>query len=172
MDSNVTPLPLARPLDPEQAAHVRGRLYRMACTMCGSPQLAEDLVQETYLKVLSQPRMLRNDSEFFYLTGALRNTVSNHFRVEGRRAQLGPEVDDHELADPSADADPESAVIAGELYAAIGALADGKRAVVAAVDVAGMSYSEAARALELPIGTIMSRLHRGRADLAQTLAAA
>ena len=140
--------------------------------MCGSPELAEDLVQETYLKVLSRPRMLRNDNEFFYLAGALRNAMNSHYRAERRRARPGPELDDLEPADPSADADPESAAVARELYAAIGALGDGKRDVVAAVDVAGMSYSEAARALKLPIGTIMSRLHRARADLAQALAAA
>jgi RNA polymerase sigma-70 factor, ECF subfamily len=185
MDSKLTALALApaplpppaaptrrRPLDPEGAAHHHGRLYRMACAMCGSPHLAEDLVQDTYLRVLSRPRVLRNDNEFFYLATALRNAMMSHFRAEGRRARPGPELDDLDPADPSGDGDPEAAAMAGEVYAAIGALAGGKRDVVAAVDVAGMTYAEAARALKLPIGTIMSRLHRARADLTEVLEAA
>ena len=96
----------------------------------------------------------------------------NHFRTEGRRARPGPELEELDLADPRATGDPEAAAIADEVYAAIGGLADGKREVVAAVDVAGMSYAEAAQALEVPIGTVMSRLHRARADVAEVLEAA
>ena len=140
--------------------------------MCGSPHLAEDLVQETYVGVLSRPRVLRNDNAFFYLARALRNVTINHFRTEGRRARPGPDLDELDLADPRGTGDPEAAAIAGEVYAAIGGLADGKREVVAAVDVAGMSYAEAAQALEVPIGTVMSRLHRARADVAEVLEAA
>ncbi len=161
-----------RTLDPEDAAGHRARLHRMAWAMCGSPHLAEDLVQETYVGVLSRPRVLRNDNAFFYLARALRNVTINHFRTEGRRARPGPDLDELDLADPRGTGDPEAAAIAGEVYAAIGSLADGKREVVAAVDVAGMSYAEAAQALEVPIGTVMSRLHRARADVAEVLEAA
>ena len=59
---------------------------------------------------------------------------------------------------------------AGEVYAAIAALPDGWRDVIAAVDLAGLSYVEAAAALRIPVGTVMSRLHRARARLADALA--
>jgi RNA polymerase sigma-70 factor (ECF subfamily) len=162
----------AQPLDPEDAADHRARLYRMARAMCGSPHLAEDLVQETYLRVLSRPRMVRNENAFSYLAGALRNAMINHVRAERHRSRPGPELHQVDPGDPRGTGDPEAAAIAGDVYAAIGALADGKREVIAAVDVVGMSYAEAARTLELPIGTVMSRLHRARADVADVLEAA
>ena len=58
------------------------------------------------------------------------------------------------------------------MIAAIRALPAGQREVVAAVDVAGLGYSEAATQLQIPVGTVMSRLHRGRARLATYSAAA
>jgi RNA polymerase sigma-70 factor (ECF subfamily) len=61
---------------------------------------------------------------------------------------------------------------AREVYAAIAALPEAYRDVVASVDVAGLSYAEAAGALDVPIGTVMSRLYRGRARVAAQLTAA
>jgi DNA-directed RNA polymerase specialized sigma24 family protein len=53
--------------------------------MCGSRDLAEDLVQETYAKVLSRPRLLRRDDDLGYLVNALRNTWYSHLRDERTR---------------------------------------------------------------------------------------
>jgi RNA polymerase sigma-70 factor (ECF subfamily) len=58
---------------------------------------------------------------------------------------------------------------AREVFEAIAALPEDQRDVVAAVDVAGLSYQEAAGALEVPIGTVMSRLYRGRNRVAQAV---
>ena len=65
--------------------------------------------------------------------------------------------------------DPQAAYEAHELYAAVAALPDDFRDVLVAVDVAGLSYKEAARALRVREGTVMSRLHRGRRQVVRAL---
>ena len=76
-----------RRLDPEAAADHLDRLYRIALAMCGSRDTAEDLVQETYLKVLSRPRLPRRDDDLAYLVRALRNVWYSQLRARGARPQ-------------------------------------------------------------------------------------
>jgi RNA polymerase sigma-70 factor, ECF subfamily len=154
-------------LDPNSAAAHRQRLHRLAYSLCGSAHLAEDLTQETYLRVLARPRRLRGAREFPYLARTLRNVLHDHRRAQQREPVL---VSDEQIADkPHTRTDPELAVRAGEVYAAIGNLPEPLRDVVAAVDLAGLSYAETAKALDIPLGTVMSRLHRARARLADAL---
>ena len=60
-------------LQPDEAASHLTRLYRLAWSLCGSPHVAEDLVQETYLRVLARPRRVRNPNSFAYLARTLRS---------------------------------------------------------------------------------------------------
>jgi RNA polymerase sigma-70 factor (ECF subfamily) len=155
-------------LDPERAADHLSRLFGLAWSLCGSRQLAEDLTQETYARVLSRPRRVRTGSDFQYLARTLRNVITDHWRNEQRRP---PATGDWDLVDePASDGDPEAAAHAAEVYAAIGELPDHLRAVVASVDVAGLTYAETAAALQIPDGTVMSRLYRARSRLAVSLA--
>ena len=118
---------------------------------------AEDLVQETYARVLARPRLLRNEDDLGYLLRALRNTFLTQKRTESRRLRPGPLPEQLDLvADPHV-REPQAAVEAGELYAAIAALPDDFRDVLVAVDVAGLTYGEAAHALRIREGTVMSR---------------
>jgi RNA polymerase sigma-70 factor, ECF subfamily len=160
-----------RRLDPEIAGDHIDRLYRAACAMCGSPDLAEELVQQTYVKVLSRPRFLRRDDDLGYLVKALRNTWYSHLRDERiRRASVDPgEQAPDELAARTSAGDPESALEAGEVLAALAELPQPYREAVAAVDVAGLSYAEAAKALGVRQGTIMSRVYRGREQVARAV---
>jgi RNA polymerase sigma-70 factor (ECF subfamily) len=163
-------LPIAadRLLDPEAAADHLTSLYRLAWSLCGSRHLAEEVTQETYARVLARPRRLRGN-DFHYLASTLRNVLRDHWRAERRRPVP---VSDEMLVDEPADAaDPESAARVAEIYAEIGRLPAHLRDVVAAVDVAGLTYAEAAEALRIPNGTVMSRLYRGRERLAVALAA-
>ena len=97
-----------------------------------------------------------------YLLRALRNTFLTQKRTEGRRLRPGPLPDEPDfVADPRAP-QPQAALEAGELYAAIASLPDDFRDVLVAVDVTGLSYKEAARALRIREGTVMSRLYRAR----------
>ena len=66
--------PMERTLDPARLGDHLDRLYRAAWALCGSREDAEDLVQETYARVLARPRLLRNDDDLGYLLRALRNT--------------------------------------------------------------------------------------------------
>jgi RNA polymerase sigma-70 factor (ECF subfamily) len=162
-----------RQLDPETAGDHIDTLFRAACAMCGSRDLAEELVQETYVKVLSRPRLLRRDDDLGYLIKALRNTWYSHLRNQRtRRAATDPrEQEPDELAARSSAGDPESSLEAGAVLDALADLPQPYREAVAAVDVAGLSYAEAARALGVRQGTIMSRVYRGRERVAQAVGA-
>jgi RNA polymerase sigma-70 factor (ECF subfamily) len=153
---------MAPTLDPARLGDHLDRLYRAAWALSGSREDAEELVQETYARVLARPRMLRNDDDVGYLLRALRNTFVSQKRSEGRRLQPTqlPEQDD--LLPDSHAREPQAAVEARELYAAIAELPDDFRDVLVAVDVAGLSYKETARALRIREGTVMSRLYRAR----------
>jgi RNA polymerase sigma-70 factor (ECF subfamily) len=162
-----------RRLDPESAGDHIDRLFRAACAMCGSRDLAEELVQETYVNVLSRPRFLRREDDLGYLVKALRNTWYSHLRSERiRRASTDPsEQEPDELVARTSVGDPESSLEAGEVLDALAQLDRPYREAVAAVDVAGLSYAEAAKALGVRQGTIMSRVYRGREQVARAVGA-
>ncbi len=158
---------------PELRAAVLGdhldRLYRAAWALTGAREDAEDLVQETYERVLRRPREIaRAEDALPYLLGVLRNTWIDTVRARVRRPTipLDPEAVGRIEAPSSS---PEQQVEAREVFAAVAALPEDWRDAVSAVDVAGLSYAEAAQALGVPVGTIMSRLSRGRERVAQTL---
>jgi RNA polymerase sigma-70 factor, ECF subfamily len=160
---------MERPLDAGRLGDHIDRLYRAAWALCGSREDAEDLVQETFVRVLARPRFLRKEDDVGYLLGALRNTFLLRIRTESRRARTAPLPDEPDLvADPSAST-PESALEASEVYAAIAALSPDYRDVLVAVDVAGLSYKETARALRIPEGTVMSRLYRARQQVVRRI---
>ena len=161
-------------MTPELQAEALGdhidRLYRAAWALCGSREDAEDLVQETYTKVLSKRRIIRSHEDTLpYLLTVLRNTYISSLRKRDRRPRTAPLEDSEErLAAPVA-ATPMAVLAAREVFEAIAALPEDQRDVVAAVDVAGLSYQEAADTFEVPIGTVMSRLYRGRNRVAQAV---
>jgi RNA polymerase sigma-70 factor (ECF subfamily) len=160
---------MAPALDPERLGDHLDRLYRAAWALSGSREDAEDLVQETYARVLSRPRLLRNEDDLGYLLRALRNTFLNERRTRSRRLRPEPLPDQMDVvADPRA-AQPEAALEARELYSAIAALPEDFRDVLVAVDITGLSYKEAARSLRIREGTVMSRLFRARQQVVRQI---
>jgi RNA polymerase sigma-70 factor (ECF subfamily) len=158
-----------RELDAERAGDHIDRLYRAAWALCGSREDAEDLVQETYARVLAKPRFLRSDDDLGYLLRTLRNTFLNQKRRESRRLRPAPLPEQLDaVADPHSP-EPEAALEARELYAAIAALPGDYRDVLVAVDVAGLSYKDTARALRIREGTVMSRLYRARQQVVRRI---
>jgi RNA polymerase sigma-70 factor (ECF subfamily) len=117
--------------------------------------------------VLRKPRLLRSDDDLGYLMRVLRNTFYSRHRAEGRRPRTTelPE----EMGAAGGGPAPEDVVASREVIAAVAALPEPFRETVAAVDLAGLSYKEAARALGTNQGTIMSRLYRGREQVAEAL---
>jgi len=152
-------------LDPE-TLHVHiDSLRRAARGMTRSHHDAEDLVQDTLLKVLARPRQLGPAGAGPYLHQALRNTHISRLRTRDRRPVQAPlEPEDIRLVAPASE--PVEIIHRREVLAQIHELPTAQRQVIAAVDVAGLGYGEAAEVLAIPIGTVMSRLHRGRARLA------
>jgi RNA polymerase sigma-70 factor (ECF subfamily) len=144
------------------------RLYRVARAWCDSLEEAEDLVQETYARVLARPRLLRGDEELGYLLRALRNTLVSQRRAASRRPAAAP-LDEQLAAATGPSADPPRAAEINRVYAAIRQLPDEFREAIVAVDVAGLSYGEAAHALGVPEGTLTSRLFRARDRVAELL---
>jgi RNA polymerase sigma-70 factor (ECF subfamily) len=160
---------LERQLDPRGLGDHLDRLFRAAWALCGSREDAEDLVQDTYARVLARPRLLRNEDDLGYLLRALRNTFVSSRRTQARRPATVPIPEDREPAAQRPDADPEAAFAARQVYEAIAALPEDFRDVIVAVDVVGLSYKEAAKALKLREGTVMSRLYRGRNQVAESV---
>src|SRR5947209_5013973 len=78
----------ARQLDPQALGDHIDRRYRAAGSRCGSREAAEDLVQETFARVLQKPRMLRSDDDLGYLLRVLRNTFISTRRASSRRPQV------------------------------------------------------------------------------------
>jgi RNA polymerase sigma-70 factor, ECF subfamily len=160
-----------RTLDPKSLPQHVDRLYRAAWALCGSREDAEDLVQETFTRVLSRPRMLRGDDELYYLMRVLRNTFLTGRRTAGRRPMTVSTLEDVVAADPKPMDRPEQALEVKEVYETIAALPDDFRMALVAVDVVGLSYREAARALGVREATITTRLFRARKQVAQKLVA-
>ena len=159
-----------RALDPERLSDHIDRLYRAAWAMCGSREDAEDLVQETYARVLARPRFLRGEDDLGYLLRVLRNTHVSRLRAAGRRpvgvpfSEEAPEPEDARTAWR-----PDAALDVDLVFTLISGLPDTFRDALVAVDVAGLSYAEAGRALGVREATITTRLHRARRQVADGL---
>lgn len=156
-------------LDPQRLGDHLDRLFRAAWALCGSREEAEDLVQETYARVLARPRLLHSDDDIGYLLRVLRNTHLNRLRSERRRPAIPVAPEDLAAVGDPRHAGPEAGAEAQEVFAAIAALPGDFRDVLVAVDVVGLSYREAARAFRIPQGTVMSRLYRARQQVARAL---
>jgi RNA polymerase sigma-70 factor (ECF subfamily) len=155
-----------RTLDPESLGDHVDRLFRAAWAMSGSRADAEDLVQETFVRVLAKPREIRNEDDTGYLLQVLRNTFVSSRRSAARRLAPGPLHEAAEPADKSSAHRPEEAVETREVFGLIAALGEPFRDALVAVDVAGLTYAEAAALLGTKEETITSRVFRARAKVA------
>jgi RNA polymerase sigma-70 factor (ECF subfamily) len=145
------------------------RLYRAAWALCGSREEAEDLVQETFVRVMARPRLLRREDDLGYLLRALRNTFLTGLRTARRRPTLESLDLRLELIEDNGARTPDRAAEAREVYAAIAALPPKCRDALVGVDVIGLSYRETARALRIRPETVTSRLFRARKLVAAQL---
>src|SRR5271168_2073101 len=158
-----------RKLDPQSLGEHLDRLYRAAWALCGSREDAEDLVQDTFARVLARPRHIRGESDLAYLMQVLRNTFLTSRRTAGRRPRVTATLEDFEFADPRRGSRPEDAVATGEVFAAIADLDEPFRLALIAVDIVGLSYREAGKALDTPEATVTTRLYRARHQVMWTL---
>jgi RNA polymerase sigma-70 factor (ECF subfamily) len=159
-----------RRLEPSRLDEHRPRLLRAAYAMSGSRHDAEDLVQETFERVLRRPRFVQRDRDAAYLLRVLRHTWGAHAGTAARRRTAPAPPEDLEWI-TDARAGPEAAMEAQIAYAAMAELSEPLRATIVAVDIVGLSYKEAARSLRTRTGTIMSRLYRAREQVAAAMEA-
>lgn len=162
--------------------HLPG-LYRLALRLIGEPSTAEDVVQETFLKALRGFGSLRDTSRTKpWLFQILSRLVTDQYRTSGREVPLPDEetLDRFSLYERIVDEDPfpYSDDLHGDFLArfrdedvrrALLGLPEAYRLPLVLVYVEDMTYRELAEVLECPIGTVMSRLHRGRKALEREL---
>jgi RNA polymerase sigma-70 factor, ECF subfamily len=145
----------------------RQRLYRIAYSWTHNAALADDLVQETLAKALKKSGQLRDpNAGDAWLYSILANCYRDHFR----RLRTAEEIDENTLtheSTPEKESSEQEIVL--KVRAAIARLAEGQRQVVTLVDIQGLSYMEVAQILNVPIGTVMSRLCRARYALKDLL---
>ena len=159
-----------RTLDPQSLNKHVDRLYRAAWALCGSREDAEDLVQETFARVLSRPRVLHGDDDAYYLMRVLRNTFLTGLRTSSRRPQTVATLEDVTAADPRPTTRPDRALEVREIYETVAQLPEDFRLALVAVDILGLTYREAAKALRVREATLTTRLFRARKQIAKRLA--
>jgi RNA polymerase sigma-70 factor (ECF subfamily) len=115
--------------------------------------------------------MLRSEDDLGYLLRVLRNTFFSQRRTAGRRPQTTPLPDDLDLVEDRNATQPESRIESAALYKAISELPEDFRDTLVAIDIVGLSYREASKALRVREATITTRLHRARQRVARSLAA-
>lgn len=149
--------------------HAQG-MMNVIFRMCGDAQIAEDAAQEAFIRAWSHLGSFRVDSSLRnWLYRIALNTATDMLRKEKRI--LPGDVEDFQLADPQPG--PEGIYLQEErtalVQAAIQSLPDACRAVLVLKEYEGLSYREIADALDIPIGTVMSRLNYARRVLKEKL---
>ena len=138
--------------------------------MCSSREEAEDLVQETFARVLQRPRFLHCEDDIGYLLRVLKNTFISARCKAARRPQPADTPDELMWIEDLSAPQPEARLDSAALYRAIAALPASFRDVLIAVDIVGLSYEEASCALDVREATVTTRLHRARERVAGVLA--
>ncbi|MGW0733128.1 RNA polymerase sigma factor [Streptomyces sp. NPDC002851] len=153
-------------------------LLRVAMTLTAQPADAEDLVQDTLVRAYKAVDRFDGEHPRAWLLTIMRRAELNRHRRRRPHLLDDPDADLDRLASTPAgpDTSPEEIVVGEEfdevVDAALSALPDKHRQVVRLVDIGGLTYAEAARILDVPEGTVMSRLHRARKRIRARLTAA
>jgi RNA polymerase sigma-70 factor, ECF subfamily len=149
------------------------RLWRFAVRLTGDPHAAEDLVQRGCVRALERRHQLKpGTSARSWMYSILHSVWLNEIRARQIRQHASMQWSD-ELAETVPDesgADPERDLMHRQVIQAVERLPDAQRAVMLLVAVEGLSYREAAEALEIPVGTVMSRLARARLTIGEAFA--
>jgi RNA polymerase sigma-70 factor (ECF subfamily) len=164
----------------EEALALADQVYRVARHLAGSREEAEDLVQETYARAFRSWRQYQPGTNLrAWLLRILTNLNIDRGRSRQRQPQMQPlEANDYFLYDRLAEdgdgpTDEEKVVerlSQDDIVSALSAVPHDFRDVIVLVDIGDFSYQDAAQILDIPIGTVMSRLHRGRRILKRELA--
>lgn len=145
----------------------RDRLYRVAYSWTHNPHLADDLVQQTLCKALNNQRQLK---DLRAAEAWLFRIMSNSFKDYHRAKREVVSTDDVVLANrKTPEHETEEQLLVARVRRAVDELPMAQRQVVTLVDLEGFTYASVAEILEIPVGTVMSRLCRGRRALRDVL---
>ena len=146
----------------------RPRLFRTAFVWTKSRELADDLVQETATKALRKAKQLRDINA---LDAWLFRIMMNCWRDYLRQNPSTEDIDNHEIpTENTPETDNSRSELVRLVRFAVGQLPDTFRHTIMLVDLEGFSYVETAEILNVPVGTVMSRLSRARSRLRDQLA--
>jgi RNA polymerase sigma-70 factor (ECF subfamily) len=155
----------------EEVARRYGRfLYNVAYRLAGNDDDANDLAQEALLRVRKGLESYQPGSMEAWLSRIVTNVFLDEVRRRKRRPVEAFPDDPDRLLPPSAAADVATDKLSDEVQAALRTLPEDFRAAVVLCDVVGLSYEEIGEALDVPVGTVRSRIHRGRRQLRSALA--
>lgn len=145
------------------------RVYNLALRMTGREEDARDATQEAFLTALRKLSSFRGEAAF--TTWMHRVTVNACYDLlrKRQRAPLLDRLPDHQMEPPPAPDHAEATIGAIDVQRALMEVAEDFRAILILHDVQDLAYEDIARALEIPIGTVKSRLHRGRVALARAM---
>jgi RNA polymerase sigma factor (sigma-70 family) len=149
-------------------------IYTVAFRLTGNRDDASDLTQEVLLRVRKGLSTYRPVSMEGWLSRITTNVFLDEVRRRQRRPTEGLPDDADRVLPAAAGADDvlTAGTLGGDVQAALLALPDEFRAAVVLCDVAGLSYTEISEALDVPVGTVRSRIHRGRLLLRRALTSA
>lgn len=151
----------------KRIAESRNRLFRMAFSWCHDNHLAEDLTHDTLAKALKSMDQLQNPKAF---NGWLFCILTNCWRDHLRRRQEMTDIDNIELPDTNTPERYQQHLdLVDNVRHHVSCLPPAQRQIVTLIDLEGFSYAQVAEILDVPVGTVMSRLSRARQHLATSL---
>lgn len=151
----------------KQLEEMRPRLYKVAYSWCHAADVADDLVQDTVIKAIRNANSLRDMKK---MNSWLFTILSNCWRDYLRQQKPTDDIDECVFTnDETPELAQEKQNITDIVQQAVATLPQGQRQVLSLVDLEGFSYAEVAEIVDIPAGTVMSRLNRARKALAEQL---
>jgi RNA polymerase sigma-70 factor (ECF subfamily) len=145
------------------------RVYAVALRMCGNPEDARDVTQEVFINALRALRRFRGDAQLstWFHRVAINASLDQIRRARRHAASSLP--DDRPSDDPTPYEHADASARAAEVQRALAKLSPEHRAVLVLHDLQDLDYAEVAEAVGVPVGTVKSRIHRARAEMARLL---
>lgn len=147
----------------------RGKLYRIALAWCGDEMLADDLVQATITAAIKNLKQLRDKNSLFgWVCSIMKNQWYHHLRKQKNHDNI--EGQSHLPSDEGGPFEQcQKKDMIRQVRIAVAELSLEQRQIISLIDLGELSYADVAQTLEVPVGTVMSRLHRARKSLLKKL---
>ena len=141
----------------------RNKLYQIALSWSGDKMLADDMVQETITIAMKNHAQLREESKMFgWVCSIMKNNMYRQIRKQKNHDSVDDQLPSNELGPFGACMEKD---IVTQVRQAVAMLPIDQRQIISLVDLGDLSYCDVAQVLDIPIGTVMSRLHRARKSL-------